>query len=179
MKRIPVILALTLALFVGSGILCRSAEIQHVDPPFWWVGMKNTTLQILLHGPKIAENDVTVKYGGVSVKDVVKTENPNYIFLYLDISSKAKPGKMDITLSGKDGKTVYSYELKERSKKPGAQGFTTEDVLYLITRTASPTAIRRTTTWKAHVPTAAAPEAVTAVTSRACWTIWTISRTSA
>ena len=126
-----------LGLSLGLGTVGYSAEIQHVDPPFWWVGMKNHTLQILFHGPKIAENEVSVKYGGVTIKDVVKTENPNYIFLYLDIAAKAKPGKVDITFSGKDGKTVYSYELKERSKKPGAQGFTTEDVLYLITPDAN------------------------------------------
>jgi len=122
-----------LGLLLGPGMLGYSTDIQHVDPPFWWVGMKNTTLQILIHGPQVSGNEVSVKYAGVSVKEVVRTENPNYLFLYLDISPKAKPGRMDITFSGTDGKTVYPYELKARSRKPGAQGFTTDDVLYLIT----------------------------------------------
>ena len=133
MKRIFLALIGFLALSLGPGFRAYSAEIQNMDPPFWWVGMKNTTLQVMLHGPNIAENEVSVKYAGVSVKDVVKTTNPNYLFLYLDVTSKAKPGKMMITLSGKDGKTEHPFELKARSKKPGAQGFTTEDVLYLIT----------------------------------------------
>ncbi len=133
MKRIFLALIGFLALSLGPGFRAYSAEIQNMDPPFWWVGMKNTTLQVMLHGPNIAENEISVKYAGVSVKDVVKTTNPNYLFLYLDVTSKAKPGKMMITLSGKDGKTEHPFELKARSKKPGAQGFTTEDVLYLIT----------------------------------------------
>ena len=133
MKRFLMALIGFLALSLGPGFRAYSAEIQNVDPPFWWVGMKNPTLQILIHGPKIAENEVSVNYPGVSVKDIVKTENPNYLFLYLNIGPSAKPGTMDITFSGKDGKTVRPFELKERNKKPGALGFTTEDVLYLIT----------------------------------------------
>ena len=122
-----------LGLLWVPGIGVHAAEIQQMDPPFWWVGMKNPTLQVLVHGPNIAASQVSVKYGGVTLKDVVKTTNPNYLFLYFDISSKAKPGKMDITFSGPDGKTVRQFELRERSKKPGAQGFSPKDVLYLIT----------------------------------------------
>ena len=122
-----------LGLSMGLGTIGYSADIQHMDPPFWWVGMKNPTLQILFHGPNIAENEVSVSYPGVSVKDIVKTENPNYVFLYLNITPAAKPGKMDIVFSGKDGRTVRPFELKPRSTKTGAQGFTTDDVLYLIT----------------------------------------------
>lgn len=111
----------------------NAVDIQNVDPPFWWVGMKNTELQILLHGKDIAKSDVTVNYPGVNVKEVVRTTNPNYVFLYVDITSKAKPGKMNITFTENGQKTVQPYELKARNKKKGALGFTPEDVLYLIT----------------------------------------------
>ena len=43
-----------LGLSMGLGTIGYSADIQHMDPPFWWVGMKNPTLQILFHGPNIA-----------------------------------------------------------------------------------------------------------------------------
>ncbi|MCQ2147825.1 MAG: cyclomaltodextrinase N-terminal domain-containing protein, partial [Bacteroidales bacterium] len=90
--------------FVAIALLCiyfsaNAVDIQNVDPPFWWVGMKNTELQILLHGKDIAKSDVTVNYPGVNVKEVVRTTNPNYVFLYVDITSKAKPGKMNITFT--------------------------------------------------------------------------------
>ena len=101
------------------------AEIQHVEPLFWWTGMKNPDLQILVHGPNIAENEVSLKYAGVTLKDVVKTTNPNYLFLNVSIAPNTKPGEMKITFSGKEGKTVQKYELRARSNKPGAQGFTT------------------------------------------------------
>lgn len=125
--------ACCLGLMWVQGLGVHAAEIQQMDPPFWWVGMKNHTLQIMVHGPNIAAEEVSINYKGVSLKDVVKTTSPNYLFLYFDISEKARPGRMDITFTGASGKTVQPFELRARSTKPGAQGFTPEDVLYLIT----------------------------------------------
>ena len=110
-----------------------ATEIQHLDPPCWWVGMKNTELQIMVHGPEISKSDVEIKYPGVTIKEVVKTENPNYLFLYLNIAPKTKPGKMNIVFKDGKEKEVYEYQLLPRSTKEGAKGFTSEDVLYLIT----------------------------------------------
>ena len=40
---------------------------------------------------------------------------------------------MNIEFTEGDKKTIQPYELKARNTKPGALGFTTADVLYLIT----------------------------------------------
>ena len=133
MKKVILTVACCLGLLCVQGFGVLAADIQNVDPPFWWVGMKNHTLQVMVHGPNISSNEVSVNYRGVTLKDVVKTSNPNYLFLYFDISDKAKPGTMDITFSGAGGKTVRPFELRERSRKPGALGFGPQDVLYLIT----------------------------------------------
>ena len=132
MKNIRLALvAAVLLLF--AGFAATAAEIQHLDPPCWWVGMKNTQLQIMVHGPDISKSTVEIKYPGVRIKEVVKTENPNYLFIYIDIAPKTKPGKMDIVFKEGKEKTVYKYDLLPRSTKQGADGFTSADVLYLIT----------------------------------------------
>ena len=133
MKKSILTVACCLGLLWVQGFGALAAEIQHMDPPFWWVGMKNHTLQVMVHGPNIAAEEVSVNYRGVTLKDVVKTVNPNYVFLYFDVSEKAKPGTMDITFTGAGGKTVQPFELRARNTKPGAQGFSPKDVLYLIT----------------------------------------------
>ena len=133
MKKIILTVACCFGLFWAQSIGVLAAEIQQMDPPFWWTGMKNTTLQVMVHGPGISANEVSVNYRGVTLKDVVKTSNPNYLFLYFDISDKARPGTMDIAFSGTGGKTVQPFELRERNRKPGALGFGPQDVLYLIT----------------------------------------------
>ena len=117
-------------------ICCVSAhatDIQRVDPPFWYAGMKNTELQIMFYGEKIAESSFSMeKYEGVTVKEVCQVENPNYLFVYLDVTAKAKPG--NLTFQFKEGRkvTTREFELRPRNEKQGAMGFTPADVLYLI-----------------------------------------------
>jgi len=118
--------------FVLVSHLAFAIDVKNVDPAFWWAGMKNTELQVLLHGENIAKSDVSITSKSVRVKDVVKLESPNYILLYLDLSA-ASPEKFDIILQqGKDKKTI-PYEIKQR-KQGSAQreGFHAGDVLYLI-----------------------------------------------
>lgn len=122
--------------FIALALCCMAAnatDIQRVDPPFWYAGMKNTELQVMFYGENIAESSFSLeKYEGVSVKEVCKVENPNYLFVYLDVSAKAQPGTLNFSF--KEGKkvTVHPFELRARNRKPGAMGFTPKDVLYLI-----------------------------------------------
>ena len=118
---------------VLAGQLAQAAEINRIEPPCWWVGMKNPELQIMVYGPGIGEAHVSVDYPGVRLKETVKTENPNYLFLYLDIEEDAAPGRMDLSFETAGGTMVREYELLSRSTKPGAMGFSGADVLYLIT----------------------------------------------
>lgn len=111
----------------------EAAEISRIEPPCWWVGMKNHELQILVYGQGIGNARASLSYPGVRIKEAVKTENPNYLFLYLEIGPEAKPGTMELAFDV-DGETmVRDYELLARNDKPGALGFTSADVLYLIT----------------------------------------------
>ena len=122
-------LSLLLALFASSTL---SADNLKIEPAFWWSGMKNPELQLMVYGKDIAGYLPSVKYPGVQLKSSVALESPNYLLIYLDVE-KAKPGRFDITFT-KDKKSFnYSYELKAR--KPNAdriKGFDSSDVLYLI-----------------------------------------------
>lgn len=110
-----------------------AAEITGIEPPFWWTGMHNHELQLMVYGNDIAGSRVTVRYPGVSIKEVTAAESKNYLFVYLDIKASAKPGTMELVFTDNANKTVLPYELKARNPKPGAMGFNTSDVLYLIT----------------------------------------------
>ena len=110
------------------------SDLIKVEPPFWWTGMEVQELQLLVYGNNISENTVEINYPGVKFSEVIKTENPNYLFLNLMISRKAKTGKFQIIFKKKNKKVLsYGYELKER--KPGSkerEGFNSSDVIYLI-----------------------------------------------
>lgn len=110
----------------------RAANIEKMAPTFWWAGMKNPELQILLYGKDIASSDVTISSQDVILKEVVKQANPNYLLLYVDLS-EAAPQTFNIVLKKGKKTTTVPYELKQRTRKgEDIEGFRAQDVLYLI-----------------------------------------------
>lgn len=129
MKKIIFFITLLLAI-----TQIKAAEISRVEPAFWWVGMKNPKLQLLIHGDNITSCKVKLNYPGVKLIQVHQVENPNYLFVDLEISPSAKPGSFQIIFSS-SGKTdlQYKYELKARNFSANrAQGVTNKDLIYLL-----------------------------------------------
>ncbi len=107
--------------------------IDTVNPPYWWVGMANDTLQVMVHGKDIRDTDVSVDYPGVQLIDVAQLDSPNYQFLYFVISSDANPGEMTIKFETEGQEVEIPYELRARGRDPEEyKGFDASDVLYLI-----------------------------------------------
>jgi hypothetical protein len=104
-----------------------------VEPPFWWTGMHHPRVEVLIYDQGIRDFEPSVQYGGVSIHQVTRLQNPNYLFVELTIGPGAKPGKFDIQLS--KGTTVkkYPYELKARNQEESrVQGLSPADLIYLI-----------------------------------------------
>lgn len=130
MKRTFVLMAL-LAL-LGLQHTVSAATVKKVAPSFWWAGMKNPELQILLYGDNISSCDVSISSKDIQLKDIVKQENPNYLLLYMDLS-EAAPQTFDITLKQGKKQTIVPYEIKQRATGSSeVEGFNYGDVLYLI-----------------------------------------------
>jgi glycosidase len=125
-KTVVLVLLLSLSLVLGA------AEITRIEPSCWWVGMKNPELQLLVYGKNIGRAEVQVEYPGVRLRTMVPADSPDYLFLYLDIDPGTSPGFLNLTFRTGKKRIVRSFELKPRSSSPGAQGFTSADVLYLI-----------------------------------------------
>jgi neopullulanase len=107
--------------------------LQRVEPLFWWTGMQQQELQLMLYGEGIASAKITVKYPGVKVSRTELTDNPNYVFLYLKIAKRTKPGKFNITLHKETQVFHHQYELKRREPESAQrETFTAADVVYLI-----------------------------------------------
>ncbi|WP_086592400.1 glycoside hydrolase family 13 protein [Hymenobacter crusticola] len=110
----------------------KESAISRIDPTFWWVGMKNPKLQLLVHGPGIGSSQVSLRYEGVTLDGTQKLENPNYLLVNLTISPTAKPGKLALAFSG-NKKTTYQYELRARNTdKSRVQGVTSADFIYML-----------------------------------------------
>lgn len=108
--------------------------IAQICPPNWWTGMKNPKLQILVYGDNIGKSQVSLsKYSGVSLEKVEKVENPNYLFLNLNIQ-EAQAGTLKFKFKPQEGKSFeQNYELKARNiQKNTTRGLETSDFIYLI-----------------------------------------------
>lgn len=124
MKKI--FLLITLALY--TTMINAAVKVDRIDPTFWYAGMKNPTVQLMLYGKNIKEAEVTTDYPGATVERIVRLDSPNYLLVYLNLNG-AQPGEMTLKVGGKKVK----YQLKQR-EKAGAEryGFTNEDVLYML-----------------------------------------------
>lgn len=104
-----------------------------IEPPNWWVGMRDNKLQLLIYDEEISTSGVQIDYPGVTVQAVHRVENPNYLFVDLLIGPATVAGEFPIVLSADGEELTYAYELKERLPQEGRlQGLTSEDLIYLI-----------------------------------------------
>ncbi|WP_158797094.1 glycoside hydrolase family 13 protein [Pedobacter sp. L105] len=129
MKKLIVILFVLLSANVWA-----QAKFDHVEPMFWWVGMKNPKLQLMVHGKNISGYTAKLDYPGVKLVEVHQVENANYLFIDLEIAPDAQAGKFPITfLENGKKKFDYSYELKTKDNSAGRiQGVTDKDIIYLL-----------------------------------------------
>lgn len=114
-------------------LFAQPAEIEVVDPPFWWTEMPVNELQLQLYGDELGHYRASVDYPGVKITKQLAVDSPNYLFLYFEISDDVRAGNMDIVLT-RDGKEIaLSYELKTRESTAGRNlGFDASDVIYLM-----------------------------------------------
>src|SRR5687768_14600878 len=93
--------------------IAQMPKLERIEPAFWWTGMKEPVVQLIVHGEKIAACEVSLSYPGVSLQEVHKVENPNYLFVDVNVSAAADPGTCPIVFRRKGQKDiVYQYELK-------------------------------------------------------------------
>lgn len=97
-----------------------------VYPPYWWAGMENDTLELLIYNQGGFKNAPSIS-GDVELIDSKLATNHRYAFVKVNIAN-AQAGSFKI---GK-GKDAINYELRERSDY-SPKGLNPADVMYLIT----------------------------------------------
>lgn len=108
-----------------------NAQIDRVEPPFWWSDMNLSEVQIMFYGKNIAQNEVSVS-SGLVIKTIQKTENPNYLFVTVDTKNVAA---QDFVFTFKNGKKSFTqnYALKARRENSKyRKSYDSSDVIYLI-----------------------------------------------
>ena len=123
-----------LLFFLLASISLHAQDLR-IEPLNWWVGMKNTKLQLLVHGKDLKGSEVISKKPGLKIVKVNQADSPNYLFIDCEVAKNAQVGTYPIELI-KGNKVIHhiDYSLLAREKNSANRpSYTTKDVIYLIT----------------------------------------------
>jgi neopullulanase len=132
-RRLAACLTLLLAAIANATATATAAPppaVSRVDPPHWWVGMQHRQVELMLHGPHIADWSPSLSQPGVRLVASTRSPNPNYLWITLEIEPQAAAGVLPVTLRRGAQALTWHYELKAR--EPGSArrvGFGPADVI--------------------------------------------------
>ncbi len=128
MPRIKYLFSSLLFLFF-SGI--SFAQLEQMEPPFWWEGMNRSEIQLVFYGNEIGVGDLYLD--GQKVDEVIKTENENYLFYNWETKGLKAGSYLFELKKGKKRIATYAYELKKRREGSAQrEGFSSQDAVYLL-----------------------------------------------
>lgn len=119
--------------FVFLAIFAQK-PLERLEPMNWWVGMKHNTITLLVYGKDISKLQPELKYEGVQILKSEKVENPNYLFVTINIADGTKPGTAKINFKT-GNKTFVSKDfplLERKANSANRDSYTSKDVFYLI-----------------------------------------------
>ena len=129
--------AVTLFAVVMSAAFSCAAQsnaplVTKVDPPSWWVGHSINPVRVLIHGRNLAGARLTAP-AGLSLDATKINAAGTYIFVDIQTNLLTKPGIRQIKITTPNGSTTAPFEVLTPLPRAGRfQGFSTEDVIYLI-----------------------------------------------
>ena len=109
-------------------------RIIRAEPLSWWVGMR-TPLQLMVQGKDISSCEVEMARGtrGVKVTATHKADNPDFLFIDIDIAPDAAAGEYMIEFTRGEESFSLPYRLeKRRDASAKRKSFTTADMIYLL-----------------------------------------------
>src|SRR6056297_3286602 len=131
--KLKITFLLAFLIVCNSTLFAQEIKIDRLEPEFWWTGFAETELQLLVYGEDMGDANVSLDYPGVHLKKIIATENPNYLFVYLDITGEAIPGKVPLQFTRGEESVIHEYQLRERAGSGNRHlGFDSSDVIYLL-----------------------------------------------
>jgi len=131
MRRPSPFCTIAALLLLPSLALAQNAPVvQKVDPPNWWLGMPSPML--LVKGENLSGAKVASGTPGVSITRTKFEETGHYLFVWLNVSTDAMPGPVRLEVRANGNPVSIPFSLANRRPIEGFQGFSPDDVIYLI-----------------------------------------------
>ena len=123
MKKLLFFLFVTISTF---------AQLEKVEPPFWYAGMNLSKIQIMFYGKNIAENKVSVS-NKIKIIAIKKTENANYLFVTIETKNILAQNILFSFTKNNKVQFTHNYSIKARRKNSKfRKSFDSSDLIYLV-----------------------------------------------
>ncbi|MGH9941801.1 MAG: alpha-amylase family glycosyl hydrolase [Pyrinomonadaceae bacterium] len=110
-------------------------EVSKVEPPSWWIGSTMNPVRVMVRGRNLHGARVEPAAIGGGVQTGLARINPAGTYLFVDvfIDPRATPGVRQLRITTPAGMGDAPFEITAPLARTGRfQGFTTDDVMYLI-----------------------------------------------
>jgi glycosidase len=116
-----------------SSARAQTPEVLKVDPPSWFIGHSINPVSVLIRGRNLGGARVTPLGAGLSIGKTKTNAAGTYVFVDVQINPAATPGARRLKVTTANGSTEAPFEvLKPLSRASRFQGFSPDDVMYLI-----------------------------------------------
>ncbi|MDQ3753894.1 MAG: alpha-amylase family glycosyl hydrolase, partial [Acidobacteriota bacterium] len=132
LTRLSSVVILLISVFATSAAQERPA-VAKVEPPSWWTGSTLNPVRVMIRGRGF--HGARVEPGGAGIQTGLVRVNPagTYLFVDIFIDPKAAPGARAIRITTPNGTAEAPFTVTAPLARAGRfQGFTTDDVMYLI-----------------------------------------------
>ena len=122
-----------LLLLAASSALALPPTVRKLEPPNWWIGLRDPML--LITGENLTQATVRTSYPGVGVARSEPSADGRYLFVWLKIRNTTRPGTVALNIRTSEGSARAELPLARRRSTADAgvfQGLNTGDVIYLI-----------------------------------------------
>ena len=108
-------------------------EVLKVEPPNWWAGHSINPVRVMIRGRNLAGARVAASGSGIKAGLTQVNARGTYVFVDVSIAVNARPGGRALRITTTAGTTEAPFEISTPLSRVGRfQGFTTDDVIYLI-----------------------------------------------
>ena len=119
-------------LLLTAGIANAALKINKIEPAYWFAGMKDPYLQLMVYGNDVRDAEVTIDDTRVRIDSIVRLDSPDYLLVYLNLK-EANAGTLTLRFKNGGRQTAVKYALKPRVMSGDERkGFSNADVLYML-----------------------------------------------
>src|SRR5712692_7576103 len=116
-----------------SSVGAQAPEVLKVEPPGWWAGHSINPVRVLIRGRNLSNARLEIRGDGLRAGAVKFNATGTYLLVDVEISRLAKPGNRQLRITTGRGSADANFEILNPLARAGRfQGFSTDDVIYLI-----------------------------------------------